>query len=83
MAQIIIRNLDEAVVKALKAEAALNGRSMEAEVRSRLEESLDDKKRRQKHNLDLMERLRRHRQRIRLPKGISTTQILREIRDER
>jgi plasmid stability protein len=81
MAQIIIRNLDDAVVKALKAEAVQNGRSMEAEVRSRLEESFEDKKHKESKR-ELMERFRRHRERIRLPKGVTTTQILREIRDE-
>lgn len=37
MAQIIVRNLDEAVVKALKERAQRNNRSLEAEVRQILE----------------------------------------------
>ena len=39
MAQIIVRNLDEAVVDRLKARARTNGRSLEAEVRLILEQS--------------------------------------------
>jgi len=39
MAQIIVRNLDDAVVKRLKARAKANGRSLEAEVRLILEQS--------------------------------------------
>lgn len=37
MAQIIVRNLDEKVVKALKERAQRNNRSLEAEVRHILE----------------------------------------------
>ena len=37
MAQIIVRNLDQQVVKALKERAQQNGRSLEAEVRQILE----------------------------------------------
>jgi plasmid stability protein len=39
MAQIIVRNLDEAVVDRLKARARTNDRSLEAEVRLILEQS--------------------------------------------
>jgi plasmid stability protein len=39
MAQIIVRNLDDAVVERLKARARANGRSLEAEVRQILEQS--------------------------------------------
>lgn len=39
MAQIIVRNLDSAVVERLKARARGNGRSLEAEVRQILEQS--------------------------------------------
>lgn len=39
MAQIIIRNLDDAAVERLKARARGNGRSLEAEVRHILEQS--------------------------------------------
>lgn len=39
MAQIIVRNLDDAVVDLLKARARTNDRSLEAEVRLILEQS--------------------------------------------
>lgn len=39
MAQIIVRNLDDAVVERLKARARENDRSLEAEVRRILEQS--------------------------------------------
>ncbi len=39
MAQILIRNLDDAVVERLKVRAKGNGRSLEAEVRYILEQS--------------------------------------------
>jgi len=39
MAQIIVRNLDDAVVERLKAQAKDNNRSLEAEVRRILEQS--------------------------------------------
>jgi antitoxin FitA len=40
MAQLIVRNLDAAVVRALKRRAAARGRSAEAEHRALLEEAL-------------------------------------------
>lgn len=39
MAQIIVRNLDDAVVDSLKSRAKRNNRSLEAEVRHILEEA--------------------------------------------
>lgn len=39
MAQIIVRNLDEQIVKALKRRAECNKRSLEAEVRDILEQA--------------------------------------------
>lgn len=39
MAQLIVRNLDEAVVHRLKARAERNNRSLEAEVRQILEQA--------------------------------------------
>jgi plasmid stability protein len=39
MAQIIVRNLDDAVVERLKAQAKDNNRSLEAEIRRILEQS--------------------------------------------
>lgn len=40
MAQLIVRNLDEAVVRALKQRAAAHGRSAEEEHRKLLEQAL-------------------------------------------
>lgn len=39
MAQILVRNIDDAVVERLKARARTNDRSLEAEVRQILEQS--------------------------------------------
>lgn len=45
MAQVLIRKLDEKVVDELKHEAALNGRSMQAEAARLLTEILEKKRR--------------------------------------
>jgi antitoxin FitA len=45
MAQIIVRNLDEGVVQALKRRAKAAGRSLEAEVREVLSSAAQDKRR--------------------------------------
>lgn len=42
MAQLLVRNLDEGIVARLKARAAANGRSAEAEHREILAAALDD-----------------------------------------
>ncbi len=47
MAQLIVRNLPEGVVKALKIRAAENGRSAEAEHREILRQALLSSKKRQ------------------------------------
>jgi len=41
MGQLTVRDVDDAIVAALKARAAANGRSMEAEHRQILREALD------------------------------------------
>jgi plasmid stability protein len=46
MAQLIVRGIDEAIVKALRERAARNGRSAEAEHRAILEAELRGPKRR-------------------------------------
>jgi plasmid stability protein len=59
MAQILVRELDESVVKRLKSRAKANGRSMESEIRVILEAAAhvhDDKSRFIKD----VERLRKH-----------------------
>ena len=40
MAQLIVRNIDKSIVKALRTRAALNGRSAEAEHREILRQAL-------------------------------------------
>ena len=47
MAQLIVRDLDDRLVRALKQRAARNGRSAEAEHREILREALVDARRRQ------------------------------------
>jgi plasmid stability protein len=42
LAQVLIRQLDESVVNALKARAKANGRSLEAELRAILSEAATD-----------------------------------------
>jgi antitoxin FitA len=59
MAQILVRNIDDAVVERLKARARTNDRSLEAEVRHTLEQSakIDFNQARQKA-LEIRERLK-------------------------
>ena len=45
MAQLALRDVDDEIVAALKARAAANGRSMEAEHRQLLREALDVERR--------------------------------------
>jgi plasmid stability protein len=45
MAQVIVRNLDEAVKRRLKRRAARNGHSMEEEIRDILRNALKDERR--------------------------------------
>jgi plasmid stability protein len=83
MAQLIVRNLDESIVKALKARAAAHGRSMEAEHRAVLEEAL-----RRTPDQRMQENWLRETQRLRdsFPKageGESTLDMLRDFRDNR
>jgi plasmid stability protein len=75
MAQLTVRNVDEAIAAALKERAARSGRSAEAEHRKILEEAL-----RPASRSDFFEAARARR--VRLPAGAaSTTDILREHRD--
>ncbi len=65
MAQILVRELDESVVKKLKSRAKSNGRSMEAEIRTILEGAAQDhvdKARFIKEAAALRERIGRRRQ---------------------
>jgi plasmid stability protein len=75
MAQLTVRNVDNAIAAALKARAARAGRSAEAEHRKILEEALGPCSR-----SDFFEEARARR--IKLPAGTpSTTDILRGQRD--
>jgi len=78
MAQILVRKLDEEVVKRLKERASENGRSLEAEVRVILEEAANSSQ------LD-METARRRidelRRRFKGRKFPDTVELIREGRD--
>jgi len=59
MAQILVRNIDDAVVERLKARARTNDRSLEAEVRQILEQSAKiDMVQARKEVLEIRERLK-------------------------
>lgn len=65
MAQILVRELDESVVRKLKSRAKSNGRSMEAEIRTILESAAQseiDKSRFIKEAESLRKRIGRRRQ---------------------
>ena len=77
MAQVIVRNLDDAIVKALKARAALHGRPLEQELRDILAEA---------SRLTPEERLRiadRIRAMTPGPMAADSTDLIREERDRR
>jgi plasmid stability protein len=75
MAQLTVRNVDDAIAAALKARAKRAGRSAEAEHRRILEEAL-----RPKPEEDFFEKARRLA--VRLPPGSpSSTELIREGRD--
>jgi len=76
MAQLTVRNVDDDIALRLKERARRAGRSAEAEHRLILEEAL-----RKTAAEDFMAKARA--MRVRLPEGSpSTTEILRELRDE-
>jgi plasmid stability protein len=77
MAQVIVRNLDDAVVQALKAKAELHGRALEQELREILIQasglSPEDK-------LELVNRIRGM---APAPVGRDSAELIREDRDNR
>jgi plasmid stability protein len=77
MAQLIVRDLDEDVVTALKARAARNGRSAEAEHRRILEAALRGERDMAAY-ADAAARLR-----ARFRSRLDSTQLIRAARDER
>lgn len=46
MAQLLVRNVEDEIIERLRARAAANGRSVEAEHREILREALDEERRR-------------------------------------
>jgi len=77
MAQIIVRNLDDRVVQALKARAALHGRALEAEVREILTR---ESRLTAEEGLDLVDRIRAM---SRGPFERSSSDLIREDRERR
>ena len=82
MGAITIRNIDDAVVSAIKRKAAEHGVSMEEEIRKLLASTYsDDQQRRQREWAERqLERMRRGE----LPKStVSSVETIREMREER
>ena len=75
MAQLTVRNLDNAIVAALKERAQKSGRSAEAEHRKILEDALCTRPRR-----DFFDQVAQRRVRLR-EGGTGTTRLLRADRD--
>ncbi|SEL61788.1 Plasmid stability protein [Roseivivax marinus] len=75
MAQLTVRNVDDAIAAALKERAMKSGRSAEAEHRKILEEAL-----RPGQNPDFFSEARTRRVKLQ-PGGSSTTELLREDRN--
>ncbi|HKS91755.1 MAG TPA: hypothetical protein VJQ83_07490 [Tepidiformaceae bacterium] len=77
MAQVLIRKLDDKIVEELKHEAALNGRSMQAEAARLLTEILE-KKRRER---DFWKRADEIRDSLRGRRHSDSAEIIREGRE--
>jgi plasmid stability protein len=78
MAQLIVRDLDEEIVAALKARAARNGRSAEAEHRRILETALRENGPDMAAFADAAARLR-----ARYQSRLDSTEVIRAARDQR
>jgi plasmid stability protein len=78
MAQLIVRDLDDGVVAALKARAARSGRSAEAEHRRILEAALRDEPVDVEAFAEAAARLR-----ARFKSSVDSTDVIRAARDER
>ncbi len=76
MAQVLVRNLDDSVVEQLKANAARHHRSLEAEVRSILEETA----RRQRLRQEIAAELAQFRARQQ-PNQTDSADLIREDRE--
>ena len=81
MGQLVVRNLEDGVVDALKARAAAHGRSAEAEHRELLRRALLQPDLAREARDDWFERARALRDRLGRLDGTSTTDILRADRD--
>jgi plasmid stability protein len=77
MGQLLVRNIPDDLVKALKERAAKHGRSAEAEHRAILEETLKSSAE------DFWEKARQSRERTRGMNLGDSTDIIREWRDRR
>lgn len=77
MGQLLVRDLDDEVIRRLKQRAAAHGRSTEAEHRAILEAAV-----RGRAETSAVEASRRFRQEI-APSGPNGTDIIREAREER
>lgn len=77
MAQLLVRNIPDQLVQALKERAAKHGRSAEAEHRAILEENLKAPAE------DFWERAKRHREATRGKVMGNSADIIREFRDSR
>ena len=75
MGVLTVRNVDDALIRALKIRAAQNGRSAEAEHRLILEEVL------QPNQKEIVERLRAHRKKLEGRKFEDSAAIIRRSRD--
>lgn len=77
MAQLIVRNIDDELVRILKERATRHGRSAEAEHREILKEAL------QPSRADFWERARWFRENVAGKQRTDSTDIVREWRDRR
>ena len=80
MAQILVRNLDDGVVKKLKDRARGNGRSLQAEVKMILEKEADEPKLDMRAARKLADEIR---SRLKGRKFSDSAKLIREARDSR
>ena len=81
MANLTIRNLDDAIVERLKARAARHGRSLEAEIRHILQRTAGNPPLTPEEAVERADRIA-----AMTPKGVKqtdSTEIIRKMRDER
>jgi plasmid stability protein len=81
MGQLLVRNVPEETIAALKARAARNGRSVEAEHRAMLD-ALAAEQSAAEAKAAWIERARRHREELRGRSFTPSEVLMRELRDE-